>query len=144
MRYRSRRCRSGGSRDQSVSLDGHRRGPYRSRRGLVMGVCRGLADYLDFPVFWIRLLLVLLMIFSAFWVVIALYFLAAVVMKPEPVLPLDNEEEQEFYDSYAGSSRKPALARLKRKFDSLDRRLQRMEHVVTSRDFDWDQRFNNH
>ena len=33
-----------------------------------------------------------------------------------------------------------ALGRLKRTYDTLERRLRRMEDVVTSRDFDWDQR----
>ena len=136
MKRHYRPCRH----DAPASCAPHR-GPYRSRQGLVMGVCRGLADYLNFPVFWLRLLLVLLMIFSAFWLIIALYFLAAAIMKPEPVLPLSTDEEQDFYDSYAGVSRKSALTRLKRQFDSVDRRLQRMEDIVTSRDFDWEQRF---
>ena len=31
-----------------------RRGLYRSRNGVLLGVCRGIADYFDFSVFWIR------------------------------------------------------------------------------------------
>ena len=33
-----------------------RKAPYRSRSGMIFGVCRGLADYLDFPVFWMRVI----------------------------------------------------------------------------------------
>jgi phage shock protein C len=70
-----------------------------------------------------------------------LYFLAALIMKPEPVLSIDTDEDQEFYNSYV-RSRKAAVERLKRRYEKLDRRIQRMEHTVTAREFDWDQRLN--
>jgi phage shock protein C len=35
-----------------------------------------------------------------------------------------------------------ALHRLKRTYDNLDRRIQRMESIVTSREYDWDRRLN--
>ncbi|MBI3301825.1 MAG: hypothetical protein HYZ72_07070 [Deltaproteobacteria bacterium] len=72
---------------------------------------------------------------------VVLYFLAALLMKPEPVLPLETEGEQEFYNSYA-SSRRMALHRLKRTYDTLDRRIQRIESIVTSREYDWERRLN--
>jgi phage shock protein C len=59
------------------------------------------------------------------------------MMKPAPVVPLKTEAEQEFYDSYT-HSRHMAARRLKRRFENLERRLQRMEHIVTTREFDWD------
>jgi len=73
---------------------------------------------------------------------VGIYFLAALLMKPEPVRPLLSEEDREFYHSYT-TSRGMAVHRLKRAFDSLDRRIQRMENVVTSRDYDWDRRLNS-
>jgi len=39
-------------------------------------------------------------------------------------------------------SRKGAIDRLKRRYEKLERRLQRMEHTVTSREFDWESRLN--
>jgi len=65
-----------------------------------------------------------------------------VFMKPEPVMPFRGEEDREFYDSYT-ESRAGALSRIKRKFEGLDRRIRRMEDVVTSKDFEWEQRMNN-
>src|SRR5262245_6403383 len=115
--------------------------PYRSRSGMILGVCKGLAEYFDFSLFGMRVLASLLLIFSGVWPIVILYFLAALLMKPEPVLPLKTEEEQEFYNSYA-SSRRMALHRLKRTYDNLDRRIQRMESIVTSREYDWDRRLN--
>jgi phage shock protein C len=63
-------------------------------------------------------------------------------MKPEPVLPLENEYQQDFYDGYV-NNRSRALRELKRRFSNLDRRLRRMEDRVTSRDFEWEQRLNS-
>lgn len=113
---------------------------YRSRNGVILGVCRGLALYFDARVIWIRMFAVLLLLFTGLWPAIGLYLLAGILMKPEPVLPFANTAEQEFYNSYTGS-RGMALQRLKRKFDNMDRRIQRMEHIVTSKDFDWERRF---
>lgn len=118
-----------------------RNGLYRSRSGAILGVCRGIAEYFDFSVFWTRVITLVLLFFSGFWPVMGLYFLSALIMKPEPVLPIQTDEEQEFYDSYI-YSRKGATSRLKRRYDNLQRRLQRLEHTVTGREFDWESRLN--
>jgi len=118
------------------------RGPYRSRRGVIFGVCRGLADYFDFSVFWIRFFLVFIFFLSGIWPVVGLYIIASLLMKPEPVRPIETEEEQEFYDSYV-NSRKRATQRLKRRYGSLERRIQRMEDTVTGREYEWDQKLNS-
>ncbi len=117
-------------------------GLYRARDGVIMGVCKGLANYFDFNVFWVRVIAVTLLLFTGLWPVAGLYVIIGLFMKPEPVLPFNNEAEQEFYDSYVGS-RSMAISRIKRKFEHLDRRLRRMEDVVTSRDYDWERRFAN-
>jgi phage shock protein C len=118
-----------------------RGGLYRSRNGIILGVCRGIAEYFDFSVFWVRAIVVIVLLVSGFWPIMALYFIAALLMKPKPVIPIQTEEEQEFYDSYTHSS-KGAVDRLKRRYDNLERRIQRMEHTVTTREFDWDHRLN--
>lgn len=115
---------------------------YRSRDGVVFGVCKGLADYYDFNVFWIRMICVLLLLLSGIWPILGIYILASLIMKPEPVRPIETEEEQEFYDSYV-SSRHNAAHRLKRRFKDLERRIRRMEDAVTSREYDWDRRMNS-
>jgi phage shock protein C len=115
-------------------------GLYRSRNGIILGVCRGLADYFDFSLFWIRSIAVALLILTGLWPVTGLYLLAALLMKPEPVLPIQDDAEQEFYDSYT-HSRHRAVQRLKQRFENLERRIQRMEHIVTSTEFDWERRF---
>ena len=119
-----------------------RNGIYRSRNGIIFGVCRGLADYFDFSVFWSRAIAIIFFIVSGFWPAIGLYLVAAVLMKPAPVIPLATEAEKEFYDSYT-NSRHLAAQRIKRRYENLEKRLQRMEHIVTAREFDWDERLRN-
>src|SRR5262245_6287604 len=114
---------------------------YRSRSGQILGVCKGLAEYFDVSVFWMRVIACALLIFSGIWPLVIIYIMAALLMKPEPVLPLETEGEQEFYNSYA-SSRRMALHRLKRTYDNLDRRIRRIEDIVTDRTYDWDRRLN--
>ena len=118
-----------------------RGGLYRSRNGLVLGVCRGIAEYFDFSVFWARAIVLILLFFSGLWPIIALYFIAALFMNPEPVVPIENDDQQEFYNSYV-YSRKGAIDRLKRRYENLERRIQRMEHTVTTKEFDWDRKLN--
>ena len=59
-----------------------RTGLYRSRDGVLFGVCRGLAEYFDISVFWTRVLVVIGFIASGFFPVGVGYILAALLMKP--------------------------------------------------------------
>ncbi len=122
-------------------IEEHRR-LYRSRDGMLLGVCAGLARHFDLSVGLLRAVVVVLFLITGIWPVGLLYLVAAMIMKVEPVVPIRNTDEQEFYDSYS-SSRSGALDRIRRKFESLDRRLRRMEDVVTSRDFEWERRMRN-
>ena len=116
-----------------------RRRFYRSRRGVFMGVCRGLAEHFDVSVFWVRVGAVALLMVSGVWPAVLAYVVAGLLLKPEPVLPLSSDGEAEFYNSYA-DSRHLAIRRLKRTYDDLARRIRRVEDIVTSRDFDWERR----
>ena len=118
-----------------------RSGLYRSRNGVILGVCRGIAEYFDFSVFWIRAIALALFFISGFWPTMVLYFIAGLLMKPEPVLPIDGEDEKEFYDGYI-HSRKGAVDQLKGRYDNIERRIQHIEHAVTRREFDWEHRLN--
>ena len=118
-----------------------RNGIYRSRRGIILGVCRGLADHFDFSVFWVRAIAILFLFITGFWPAIGLYLIAALLMKPEPVIPIETDAEKEFYDSYT-HSRHQAAHRLKRRFQNLERRIRRMEDIVTAREFNWDEKLN--
>ena len=119
-----------------------RGGMYRSRDGVILGVCRGISDYFDFSVFWTRAIAVILLIFTGLWPTVVLYFLAALLMKPEPVIPIQSKDHQEFYDSYVHSPRS-AADRIKRRYSKLEKRIQRLEHTVTRPGYDWESRLNS-
>lgn len=116
-----------------------RRKLYRSRDGMIFGVCRGFADYAEISVFWIRVIMIVLFIFTGFFPIVFLYLGAAIFIKPEPAMAPPTEDDWEFYNSMA-ADRSMGVARLKRKFEQLERRTRRMESAVTAREFDWEER----
>jgi phage shock protein C len=61
-----------------------RGGLYRSRHGLIFGVCQGIADWRELPVWVIRLGLIVLMILTAVVPFIVGYLVAGVVIPLEP------------------------------------------------------------
>ena len=117
-------------------------GLYRSRDGVILGVCRGVADYFDIKVFWVRAIMVIIFLLSGFWPVIGIYLVAALLLKPEPAQSFATDDERDFYNSYAHSPQS-AAQRLKKKFNDLDRRIRRMEDSVTGREYEWERKFNS-
>ncbi len=107
---------------------------YRSRQGLLMGVCRGIAEHFAFSVLAVRLIVLAAFFFTGFWAVGLLYIAAGMLMKIAPASPLRDENDHEFYQSHA-ASRASAIKRIKEKFDNIERRIQKMEDTVTSRAF---------
>ena len=117
-----------------------KRGLYRSRDGVLLGVCRGVADYFDFSVFWIRAIAVVLFIFTGFWPIVGIYLLAALLMKSEPANHAGTGFKQKRGSRYH-CTRNAAAERLKRKWKHLEKRIREMEDKVTSPEFDWNSRF---
>ena len=62
-----------------------RTGLYRSRNGILFGVCRGLAEYFDLSVFWTRVVGVIILVCTGLWPITGIYLLAALLMKPAPL-----------------------------------------------------------
>lgn len=138
-RHRGRRYREDAEMDsRSYRRSGHRTF-YRSRDGKIFGVCQGFADHFDLSVGWVRCGAIFATLFTGIYPVVGAYIVAALMMRPEPVLPLENEAAEEFYQSYS-TSRPMAIHRLKRTYDNLNRRIQRLESQVTAREYDWDER----
>lgn len=125
------------SRNPETDSTRQPRGLYRSRRGILFGVCRGLADYFDLSANALRAVAVLLFLLTGFFPVVVAYLAAAFILRPEPALPFRDTADREFYDSFA---RSPELARerLRRRYENIDRRIRRMESIVTSREFQWE------
>jgi phage shock protein C len=105
----------------------------------VFGVLAGFAGAFDLNVFWLRVIYVVLTLATGLWPGLLLYILAAVLLKPAPARRPASPAEEGFYEDYA---RDPdhAIQRARRKFDSVETRIRRLEHLVTSRDYAFDQR----
>ena len=112
---------------------------YRSRDGMFMGVCKGIARYRGLPVLAVRIAFILLTLFTGFWPGVGLYFLAAFLLEPEPPAPSATPEESAFYRRFQ-NSRSGALQELETRMKRMDERLRRMEDRVTQPEFDWEAR----
>ena len=64
----------------------NRRRMYRSRNGIVFGICQGFADWRELPVGMVRFIAIMLMIFTGFVPILLIYLGLAVFL---PVEPLD-------------------------------------------------------
>lgn len=117
-----------------------RLGPYRAPDGLIFGVAKGLADYFGMSAVWMRLIIVGLALFTAFWPVMVFYAVAAFIMPPVPKIKPATPDEVRAYRQTALNP-ELALKDLSHSAERLERRLRRLEDVVTSKDFDWQRRF---
>ena len=109
-------------------------GPFRSKKGLFLGVIRGLADHYKMSPFVLRLIVIGVSVFLAFWPVLLLYFAAAVIMPAEPkVLPVTERERER---AILGSVDPATLVdSLKSRAVYLENKLRRLEDHVTSKNF---------
>lgn len=124
---------------------------YRSPYGYVLGVCQGLADYLECPAAAIRILLVIVALMANILVVTVVYFIAAVVMKT-PSLDQDlkspPDDQVNVSDKKASPSRAASpsfsvsptprmekIQRIRRLCEQVEARVQRLEEVARSRWF---------
>ncbi len=57
---------------------------YRSRDGILFGVCRGIAEWKDLPVGWVRFFTILAFMSTGFFPVGLIYLIAGLVLPIEP------------------------------------------------------------
>ncbi len=107
---------------------------------MIFGVCLGLADYADISVFWIRVAAVIGGLLTGFWPLVLIYIVAAIFLRPAPVIEFSDDEDWNFYQTYV-ADRKMALYRLKQRCEALSKRTHRMENIVTNKEYDWERRF---
>lgn len=118
-----------------------RRRFHRSRdRAMIAGVCAGLADYFGFNLRVTRLL-ALIALFMAPPITLLVYFGAVLLF------PAASDEryrrpdfDPEFHRAVRASPRE-TLADVRRRFQSLDSRLARLERYVTSSRYNLDREF---
>jgi phage shock protein C len=103
-------------------------------RGIIAGVCAGIADYLGIEPIIIRLVAVLGLVFF-FPPTIVVYVILAIVLRPKPPALYATPDEEAFWRS-VGTAPADTVHSLKRKFADLESRIELMEAQVASGDFD--------
>lgn len=115
--------------------DGLRRNRlYRNRqRGLLAGVCAGIADWTGFNLTALRVAVVLLAIPWTAVIVIG-YIVMALLLPVAPTDLFQDEDDERFWRE---TRRAPVdgVASLNQRFRKLDQRLQRLEAWLTSREY---------
>lgn len=110
-----------------------------TERGWIAGICAGIADYTGLDPALVRVAATVLLIFFFVPVLIA-YGVCAVVLKPKPSALFASTEEETFWRDVR-TEPGAALHGLTARFRALNKRLSRMETLVTSDEFDLRRRF---
>ena len=115
---------------------------YRSSdKSVLGGVCGGLAEYFGFNLKVTRLLAIIGFLMSP--PLAALAYLAVVILVPaKPPTIVEPKVDPKFHQSLR-SSPAQTMSDVRRRFQSLDRRLARMEKYVTSSRYELDREFRN-
>lgn len=111
-------------------------------RGIIMGVCAGLADYFDIRLGVVRALVILGMIFTGFWPFAIGYFVIGFMLDVKPRDLYRNEEDEEFWRQ---TRKEPEVttADLRRRFRDIRRRTSALERCLTSSRFQLEREINS-
>ncbi len=119
-----------------------RRRFYRNReKACLGGVCAGLADYFGFNLRVTRILAFIAFL-MAMPVTLIVYFGTVLLIPTDPNASKRPEHDAEFRKAVR-SAPAETMSDVRRRFQSLDSRLARLERYVTSSRFNLDQEFRN-
>jgi len=115
---------------------------YRNRdRAVVAGVCAGLADYFGFNLKVTRILAAICLL-MAMPMTLLVYFGTVFLVPSAPDLARQKDRDPIFRQALRSEPTR-TMGDVKRRFQSLDSRLARLERYVTSPRFNLDQEFRN-
>jgi phage shock protein C len=107
---------------------------YRSNNGLIFGVCGGIAEHFDLPAWAVRLICAILMLLLLPPAGLVIYVVLGFILPKRPAHSPAGGPDEAFWDE-CGAFSTEALQRLQKRFEAIDRRLQRMESIVTKPGF---------
>lgn len=113
-----------------------------SEKGMIFGVCAGLADYFGFDVTIVRVLVVLGALFFPGPLVVVGYLVMALLLpkRTRPLRTALDEDEEEVWRTIRADPR-ATLGSLRHRYRELESRLQRLEKYVTSERYQLDREF---
>lgn len=107
---------------------------YRNpRRGILGGICAGIAEWTGFNLTALRVIVVLLAL--PFTAVMTIGYVLLWILVPRRPAGLYRDESDEAFWQEVRRGPKDGVARLNQRFRDLDRRLQRMEAWLTSSEY---------
>lgn len=116
---------------------------YRSsKESICFGVCGGIAEHFDMAPWVVRLIVIVFALMTAVFPAILIYIILGFTLKKAPPFRFDNYEDEEFWNIYQ-DSRSAALRKIHRTYERLEKRLQRMETIVTSPGFELEDEYRN-
>ena len=120
---------------------------YRSKNGEILGVCKGIAEWRDYPVDTIRLIVILIAIFTAIAPCLIIYFILGIVL---PVNPYEDETyERGYRDGHKDGRREGKKGRKTYYYhpepeDFVNTKTESAEEYERrKKESDWDNRFSN-
>ena len=125
----------------AYATTGERRFARSSDRACLGGVCAGIADYFGFNLKVTRVLAVI-SLFMASLVTLIAYFAMVFLVPAAPRGKNEPHYDRDFRKAVRSAPRQ-TLSEVRRRFQSLDNRLARLERYVTSSRFNLDQEFKN-
>ncbi len=104
------------------------------RRGRIMGVCAGIADYFDVRPSMVRLLTVIAAFITGFFFTIAAYVLLGFILEAKPEEIATDPEEEKFWRK---ARTKPEYTKvdLRNRYEDIEHRIRKMEAYMTSKQF---------
>ena len=99
-----------------------------------MGVCAGIADYLDIKVGVVRVLAVIGTLVTGIWFFVIAYFVLGMVLDAKPSGLYEDDTEEEFWKQTRKAPDYTA-AELRGRFRDIERRTSDMEAYMTSKRF---------
>jgi phage shock protein C len=109
-------------------------GPFRSKKGLLLGVVQGLAEHWRMSPFTLRVIIILASVCLAFWPTVIVYLVAALIMPPQPESPPANERQRQLMIMSAANP-KALVDQLENRLEQLEGKARRLEDIVTSKSF---------
>ncbi|GHF16463.1 phage-shock protein [Kordiimonas sediminis] len=103
-------------------------------QGNLMGVCAGVADYLDINVTAVRVLSVIGALMTGIWLFVIGYVILGFVLDPKPEDLYEDETEEEFWKQ-TRTSPEYSAAEMRKRFRDIERRTSDMEAYMTSKRF---------
>lgn len=119
------------------NFSGMRRIP---QRGVIAGVCAGVAEYFDWNVRLLRAILVIGFLFSGFFPIVIVYCVLWYVLD-EATVSAPSSSSASAGPAPESPGRRPTMTDVRARFERLDERLRNIEECVTDKEFELRQEF---